>query len=396
MQHSPGKSDAAPPVHDDPMTQTIIHHLLVGTNRLQRIPPIGVLIALLGLAALVGIAWGAMVAFALCAVTMLINWALLWILPRLERSYGPDRPSALALGVVLTLGGVVTGLLNAHPVILLAGCAALVGVVYYSTHVEPLRLGVTEQTLVIPEWRGDAPALRVLHIGDIHVERITDRERRLNALVRELTPDVIVFSGDFVNISYTDDARAHDDIRTLIGEWRARYGVYCVGGTYTVESPAHVRAFCAGLDNLRLLEDAWVSIATPAGNLHLLGMQTTHRMAVDRAKIRALWDERPPDDGMTLLLTHAPDVAPSAGELGFDLYVCGHTHGGQLRLPLVGAIFSGSHYGRRYVMGRYRVGKTTLYTSRGVGLEGLGAPRARLLCPPEIVLWHIKGGGAND
>lgn len=391
MQDSP---DAAP--HDDPMTDNLIHRLLVGTNQLQRIPATGVLFILLGCAALVGAAWGDVVAFALCAVVMLMNWAILWYLPRLGRSYGPDRPSALALGVVLMLGGVVTGLLNAPPVILLAGCAALVGIVYYSTHVEPLRLGVTEQTLTVPNWRDDAPPVRVLHIGDIHVERITGRERRLNALVRELAPDVIVFSGDFVNISYTEDRRTHDDIRALIGEWRARYGVYCVGGTYTVEPAAHVRAFCAGLDNLRLLEDEWVSIAAPAGNLHLLGMQTTHRMAIDRAKIRALWDARPPDDGMTLLLTHAPDVAPEAAELGFDLYVCGHTHGGQLRFPLIGAVFTGSHYGRRYVMGRYRLGDMTLYTSRGVGLEGLGAPRARFMCPPEIVLWHIKGGKADD
>jgi predicted MPP superfamily phosphohydrolase len=84
-------------------------------------------------------------------------------------------------------------------------------------------------------------------------------------------------------------------------------------------------------------------------------------------------------------------VAPEAAEIGFDWYLCGHTHGGQIRLPLIGALFSSSRLGRRFVMGRYTVGKLQLYVTRGVGMEGLGAPRARFLCPPEIVLWEIRG-----
>ncbi|MBC8098103.1 MAG: metallophosphoesterase, partial [Armatimonadetes bacterium] len=68
------------------------------------------------------------------------------------------------------------------------------------------------------------------------------------------------------------------------------------------------------------------------------------------------------------------------------------THGGQIRLPIVGALFSGSHLGMQFVMGRVNLRHLSVYTSRGVGLEGMGAPRARFLCPPEIILWHIKGG----
>lgn len=98
-----------------------------------------------------------------------------------------------------------------------------------------------------------------------------------------------------------------------------------------------------------------------------------------------------PRSGLKLLLTHAPDIAPDADALGIDLYLCGHTHGGQIRLPLIGALASASHLGKRFVMGRYEMVNATVYTSRGVGMEGLGAPRARFLCPPEIILWEIQG-----
>ncbi|MBZ0290161.1 MAG: metallophosphoesterase, partial [Anaerolineae bacterium] len=116
----------------------------------------------------------------------------------------------------------------------------------------------------------------------------------------------------------------------------------------------------------------------------------THDMARDRDLLKRMMMNAP-KSGLHLLLMHPPDIAPEANELGIDLYLCGHTHGGQIRLPLLGALFSSSHLGSRFIMGRYELGTTTLYTARGVGLEGLGAPRARFLCPPEIVLWEISG-----
>ncbi|MCJ7739225.1 MAG: metallophosphoesterase, partial [Anaerolineae bacterium] len=92
----------------------------------------------------------------------------------------------------------------------------------------------------------------------------------------------------------------------------------------------------------------------------------------------------------TVLLYHTPDLMPEAAAAGVDLYLCGHTHGGQIRLPLFGALVTSSRFWKRYEMGRYEDGRTTMYVSRGIGMEGLGAPRARFLAPPEIVAWDIS------
>ena len=107
-----------------------------------------------------------------------------------------------------------------------------------------------------------------------------------------------------------------------------------------------------------------------------------------------------PAGAFTLLLFHSPELAYEAAGHGIDLYVGGHTHGGQLRLPLYGAIVTASRHGKRFEAGHYRVNSTEMYVTRGVGMEGHGAPPLRFLAPPEVVFIElvappagVSGGG---
>lgn len=375
-----------------------MHKLLVRSNALQQLSRPLVFALMLANGLVTALVWGAFnetsIAILAGGLTFLAsagNWLALWLLPRAGRSYGPDQPSALALMLIFTGLALVLAILNA-PLWLLALLNALITLAaIYATWIEPFQLGVTRETLDIST--GDpavtsGASVRLLHIGDIHVEHLTQRERQLNQLIEQLQPDVIVFTGDFVNLSYNEDARSHAEIRQLIGGWQAPLGVYCISGTPTVEPPALVASLVRGIPQITLLTNRWVTLNTPAGKLHIAGMVTTHDMDEDRRALANLAADFP-ESGIRLLLSHSPDLAPEAAAVGFDLYLCGHTHGGQLRVPILGAILSASHYGRRFVMGRYRLNEMTLYTTRGVGMEGLGAPRARFLCPPEIVLWKI-------
>lgn len=74
----------------------------------------------------------------------------------------------------------------------------------------------------------------------------------------------------------------------------------------------------------------------------------------------------------------------------YDLVLARHTHGGQVRLPFVGALVTLTRIPRKYSAGLFYFGKTVLYVNRGVGLEGFLAPKIRLLCPPEIALLTIS------
>ena len=379
----------------DPLEHTPLHTLLVNTNRLQAVPASVVSLIIVFNAMLVGAIWlprgleGSLV-FMAFVLLIALDWALLLGLQRTGRSFGPDRPSVIALAILCGAMLDVMGLFGAPWWLGVGVLVAITAIVYYSTWVEPFRLGVTTQTLQTTKWRADAPPLRLLQVGDIHVERIGPRERHLNKLIAEIKPDVIVFTGDFVNLSNTNDPIAEGEIRALISQWEAPLGVYCVSGTPLVEPLERVQAFVKGLDNLTFLPNQWFSLNTPNGALNILGLVVTHDMKRDRDLLTKMMQSAP-STGLHVLLMHPPDIAPEANELGVDLYLCGHTHGGQIRLPLVGALFSSSHLGNQFIMGRYELGTTTLYTARGVGLEGLGAPRARFMCPPEIVLWEISG-----
>jgi predicted MPP superfamily phosphohydrolase len=109
----------------------------------------------------------------------------------------------------------------------------------------------------------------------------------------------------------------------------------------------------------------------------LIGINCTHQPHNDFLKIDVL--KRINQPVFTILIYHSPDLILELNSQKIDLMLSGHTHGGQVRLPLIGALFTGSLYGRNLQAGEYWFHNTMLYITRGIGLEGLGAPRVRFL-----------------
>jgi len=204
-----------------------------------------------------------------------------------------------------------------------------------------------------------------------------------------LAPDVIVVTGDYLNISYTYDATAQRHVRELLTQLKAPGGVFAITGSPPVDSPELVDQLLDGL-NVNWLRDEIFTLIWRGCRIQIGGVECSFDIEADERKLLALMDGRSADL-FTLLLYHTPDVMPAAVRAGVDLYLAGHTHGGQLRIPYFGALVTASIHGKRYEMGGYKEGKTTLYVTRGVGMEGYGAPRARFLCPPEIVLFTLMG-----
>lgn len=372
-----------------PMTESLLHRVLVATDAAQRLPNALIAALLIAAAGITALSWvdqgaGLLVGIGMGAAGG-VSWLMLWLLPRRGKSFGGEKASALGLIAAHALVTLALGWLNVDVPLAFVFMALIAALAFYATWIEPFQLGLSHEVLQAAGWH---TPIKLLHLSDLHLERITVRERKLNRMIHLLKPDLIVFTGDFVNLSYNHDARAEADIRAIIGEWSAPLGVYCVPGTPVVESLDRVRAFTAGLDNLTLLLNDWRTLQTPGGALHLLGVVTTHDLPTDRAALDDAM-QAAPADGFRLLLAHSPDIAPEAASAGFNLMLCGHTHGGQIRFPVIGALLSSSQLGLRYVMGRYAVGRMTLYVSRGIGMEGYGAPRARFLCPPEAILWRI-------
>ena len=317
----------------------------------------------------------------------LVDWLLLALLPRFGRSYGPPKPPTL----ILALMRMVFAFLPFPIAIGLQVVGTLLVIVGF--WIEPHRLTVTYQKLRSPKLLPGRP-VRVLHLGDLHVERITERERRLNQLVAELKPDIILFSGDVLNLSYLDDPVAFQDGRKVLSEWRAPGGVFVVSGSPAVDLEHLFPRLVDGLDNLHWLREDRACVEVNGQRIDILGLACTHKPFIDGPRLEALLDKTRPagSDPFTILIYHTPDLAPNAANTGkIDLQVSGHTHGGQIRLPWLGAFFAASLYGKRFEAGRRQVGNMMLYVTRGIGLEGKAAPRVRFFCPPEIILWELDG-----
>ena len=308
------------------------------------------------------------------------DWALLAFLPREKISFGPPKPPTLILAVLRSIFAVFW-----FPLFLIL---QLVGtaLVIYGFWIEPQRLTVTFQKLASPKLTSTRP-LRLLHLGDLHIERITAREKRLNQLVKDLKPDLILFSGDILNLSYLHDPASWEAARQVISEWRAPLGTFLVSGSPAVDLPEIMPDLTRDFP-VRWLQKDRLSLEFDRQQIDLIGLTCTHRPALDGPQLEALVPT--PPGAFSILLYHSPDLAPIAARLGIDLQLSGHTHGGQIRLPWLGAIFTGSLYGRAFQSGRMKLNELTLYITRGIGLEGAAAPRVRFLCPPEIILWEIS------
>jgi predicted MPP superfamily phosphohydrolase len=313
----------------------------------------------------------------------LADWALIAALPPSKKSFGPAKPPALLMAVLR----LPFAYLPPPWFFLFQAAGTLLAI--YAFWVEPHHIGLVRQALRSPK-RPAGPPLTILHLADLHLERMTGREAELQRMIRDLRPDLILFSGDFLNLSFTLDPEAWADVRTLIGEWNAPLGVFAVPGSPPVDQPEVLPHLLEGFANIRSLHGEKVTLRHNGRAFDLIGLDCTHKPSVDGPKLRALAGSIPPER-FTILLYHTPDLAPDASAAGVDLMLSGHTHGGQVRIPGLGAIYASSLYGKRFEAGRYLVDRMTLYVSRGIGMEGMGAPRVRFLCPPEITFWEIGG-----
>lgn len=319
----------------------------------------------------------------------------LWSLPRRRLSFGPWQAQSAVLAIPRTVAALVLALLlpwlgSSWTLFLLAAVEVVgSGLLYWGAAVEPFRLSLTRLELALPGLPAGSTPLRLLHISDLHLERMTRREEQVLALAKQAEPDLILITGDYVNLSYNEDEVTHYEVRELLRRLEAPFGVYATLGSPPVDLPHVIPALFSDLP-VRLLRDEWECLDLPGGRqLVLLGLDCSHDLDVDGARLRGVLQQAP--NGVPrVLLYHSPELMPEAARHGLDLYLCGHTHGGQVRLPGYGAILTSSQLGRAYVMGHYREGKTNLYVSRGVGLEGLSAPRVRFLSPPEITLVTLR------
>lgn len=349
-----------------------------------------------------------MIGLLLFVLFSLSDWVLLWALPHLRLSFSPHIVLPLAASFLvrmLIFGGLVV-------IVLLArqrrrGRAQGRGIVFLflafnlgftlvqidAYIVEPLLVETTEQSLAFDDLEPAAPPVRLVQIADLHIERNSFRESDVIRRVSALQPDIIVLTGDYLNLSHLDDPVAVEHFRQFVSQLDAPYGIYAVRGT--VEPTLGSMARLVEGTSVVWLEQETVTVNVRGQLLTLVGIACSHEQQRDATRLDETLDGVPASD-FTILLYHSPDLIREASAHQVDLYLAGHTHGGQIRLPFYGALVTFSRYGRRYASGLFQEDGTTMVVSRGLGFEGMGLPRVRFLCRPEIVSLTLTGSGRHE
>ena len=353
--------------------------ILNAGSAISKIPGVVFFIILALLAPLV--AWTNPLKAVILLAFMAFDWLLIALLPVTHRSFGPVKPVVLVLAILRAL----FGLLPFWPALILQGIGTLLVLVGF--YIEPQNLDVHYETLTTNKL-SSGRSLKVVHLGDLHIERLTRREQKILQVLEEEKPDLILFSGDVLNLSYVQDETAQNEAREFLSKLHAPQGIFGVTGSPPVDPPDVFARTIAGTP-LHWLNDQSVTLKLGEDTLQITGVTCTHLPERDLAKLQTFYVPDPA--ALSILLYHSPDFAPLAASQGFDLQLSGHTHGGQVRLPFFGALYAASLYGKLFESGRYLVKEMSLYVTRGLGMEGGIAPRVRLFCRPELIVWDMIG-----
>ena len=243
---------------------------------------------------------------------------------------------------------------------------------------------VRRASIVLPDWPAGAPPITVALASDIHVGGGAMSPARLVRVMDQIAaerPDLALIAGDFIHGHEAQTAHAAAPALTrAFRRLRPPLGTIAVLGNHDNDSdPAGVTAALRRA-GVTVLENA----AVRRGPLAVGGVGDDYsghdRLAETARQLRAL-------PGARLLLTHSPDLAPEM-PADISLLLAGHTHCGQVVLPLVGALWIPARHGRRYACGIIREAPRTVVVGAGLGTSMLPL---RLGAPPDIWLLRLHG-----
>jgi len=292
----------------------------------------------------------------------MLYWNVLWILPiqgMLGILLSKNRKDWLAWSLVSSLW--------------------MVGV--YSLLLEPQQLHLIKRTVHIPKLPKRYQGLRIMHITDVQTDGIAYREKKVIRLLKQTKPHLILLTGDYLNLISPAKLK---EMQRWFAKMKAPLGVIGVNGDHNLD--IHHKEMWRG-----------TSIKNISGTSYFLN-KNGYRIffaGVDRlAPYRKRKVPPPPNShpkaDLNIMLAHSPDSWKTARRKGYDLLLSGHTHGGQIVLPLLGPLVTLTHLGPKYARGLFYKQPTWLHVSSGMGYEGNKTPRIRFLCPPEIVLLTLS------
>ena len=261
-------------------------------------------------------------------------------------------------------------------------CGALAGAVFIEGFLrEPFQLDVTRLTIASPWLPASFDGMKIVQLSDLHLHHISRAYRRAIDVIKREHPSLVVITGDLIDrpeqaaacLAFLSELRTAAGVPVVVvpGNWDHR-------AFPTRQSIAAWHKCIQAETGVRVLANQNVVLHRHGDRMWLVGTDDPYFGHADLdASFKGI-----PDTAFALVLTHAPEAFEELAQRpAARLVLAGHTHGGQVRLPFIGAVRVPSRYGTRFAHGLFKLGDTLFYVNAGMGMSHLPI---RFLCRPEL------------
>jgi len=246
---------------------------------------------------------------------------------------------------------------------------------------EPKKIDINKVQVPVVNLDSNFENLTIAHISDIHAGPYIQRryvEKVVN-IVNSMMPDLVVITGDFSEIDPVDIKWCSE----VLSKLKSKIGIYGVMGNHDYWNGEALISETLLNKGINILRNEHKAIHIDKSIIYIAGIDD-YRVGNYNLS-QAVKDI--PSSSTTILLSHNPDIVETLDGHKIDLMLCGHTHGGQWQLPLIGPLYLSSKFGKRYAIGFSRFKNTIIYTNKGIGTTFLPF---RIFCPPEITMLTLK------
>lgn len=307
-------------------------------------------------------------------------------------------------------------------IFILSNILIILGFLFYIYQIEPQWIELKNVEINLPNLSQEFVGWKIVQVSDIHLnDWMTEKRlKKIVNLVNDQSPDIVVLTGDFFSQSVTEvirkdgshnyyrqkstyflsrilnklgianeslESHSFDVYRQILTKslikLKPKYKSFSVLGNHDYATDVYLVEKALADSHIINLKN---EVYTFEKNQEMLNIAGLDNISFSKQRLNLLV-RRLPEKGTNILLVHEPDFADRTAKTDrFQLQLSGHSHGGQVNIPLIGTPFLPSE-GRKYVAGLYKIGNMLLYTNRGVGMA---YPYIRFNCRPEITIFTLN------
>ncbi len=265
------------------------------------------------------------------------------------------------------------------------GVLLYLGAFNYSLYYEPKMIDITRLDIEIKRLPEKFENFTITQISDLHSGKFVNLDliKKSVMLVNEQDSDIVMMTGDFIeHICYREK-----HIRPCMQEIaliQSREGIYAVLGNHDHQSDAKKITEELQRIGVKVLRNENTRLRRGNSAIQILGVDDLVEKKDNMRKTLSGVNA----SEVKILMSHSPDIAENYKLSGIDLLLSGHTHGGQVCFPFIGAPVNPSDYGQKFVSGLIKYNDIQMYVNRGIGVTIIPA---RFMCKPEITVFTLKG-----